>query len=158
MTGISTEAPKAGATACRFCMDPIHPKARVCKSCGSPQGLVWRAVNAISTALSPIVAALSIVTAMGSLNFASREGQRANEATSLVQAKESELEVQASAAERGMSEVLAVLPAETRKTLATKLTPKDDLDTLERRVKTNPRDIESRKNLLFRRVLEHPPG
>lgn len=136
-----SEGARAAAGACRFCQDPIHPRARICKSCGSPQGLFGQGTRVVGTFLSGVVA-------IGSLGIAYVEHYGA------ATAREAEA-AQLVASDAAVTEIIEALDERGRAQLSGELSGRIEgsVETLNRRVQEQPTDVEARRELLLRKAV-----
>ena len=148
------------ATECKFCRDPIHPNARICKACGEPQDLFRRGGRLISGMLSLLVALGSLAIAF--LQYSEAQAARGAAQEARVDASEArgdaqEARVEAVAAQAALNTIVNSLEDDPRAKLRDRLSPTlRDQGTLERERKERPTDERVRRDLLLQDALN--PG
>ena len=142
---------------CRYCRDPIDRAALICKSCGEPQVLSWRATRFFSGLLSSVVA-------LGSLWFAylqhedarqaNQEAKTAQKQANVAQAGEA---AQVQASQMAVQQILGYLPPSAHTNIIANLSrhygPFPNAQTLKKQITEEPANPTLRANLLFRQFV-----
>lgn len=132
---------------CKFCHELIHQRARLCKACGQPQGLLRRSGRFVSAMLTPIVA-------LGSLGIAYAQYLDATNARIAERHARAAEQSQVQASNAAVEEIMASLDNASRAVLSRRL-PRitKSQSQLEQELKTKPTDPIVRKDLLLRKYI-----
>jgi hypothetical protein len=145
---VNPDQPMRSATKeCKFCHESIHQRARLCKACGQPQGLLRQSGRFISALLTPMVA-------LGSLGIAYAQYlDAANARTAERHARAAE-QSQVQASNAAVEEIMASLDNASRTALTRNL-PRISKSRiqLEQELKAKPTDTMVRKDLLLRKYM-----
>ncbi len=145
---VDSNQPMRNATKeCKFCHESIHQRARLCKACGQPQGLLRQSGRFISAMLTPIVA-------LGSLGIAYAQYLDATRARTAEKRARAAEQSQVQASNAAVEEIMASLDNVSRAALTRKLSRiTKSQSQLERELKAKPTDSIVRKDLLLRKII-----